>query len=71
MIHAARDAGTTLKEGYEVTDDVTFDKESGLWTVPSSQVPDLCSLARQFALAGCPICQHVTIFAARAMIWPC
>ena len=42
MIHAARDAGTTLKEGYEVTDDVTFDKESGLWTVPSSQVSEQC-----------------------------
>ena len=51
MIHAARDAGAKLKEGYEVTDDVSFHKESGLWTVSSSQVD-----SRQHALL--PACSY-------------
>ena len=59
MIHAARDAGAKLKEGYEVTDDVAFDQESGLWTVSSSQVDSrqckllpACSCSKPNCLSG-------------------
>ena len=38
MIHKARDTGAELREKYEVTDAVSFDKESGLWSVPSTEV---------------------------------
>ncbi|KAK9809673.1 hypothetical protein WJX73_003046 [Symbiochloris irregularis] len=36
MAHAAAREGADLKEGYEVTFDVAFDEEAGLWTVPSA-----------------------------------
>ena len=38
MAHAAARLGADLKEEFEVTFDVAFDKESGLWTVPSADV---------------------------------
>lgn len=38
MARAAQRAGADLKEGFEVGKDVTLDKETGLWTVKSTDV---------------------------------
>ena len=38
VARAAQRAGADLKEGFEVGKDVTLDKESGLWTVKSTDV---------------------------------
>ena len=38
MARAAARTGADFKEEFEVTFDVAFDSESGLWTVPSSDV---------------------------------
>ena len=43
MAHAAKRAGANLKEEYEVTFDVSFNNESGLWTVPSTEVSHIVS----------------------------
>lgn len=38
MARAAARAGADLREEYEVTFDVAFDEQSGLWTVPAADV---------------------------------
>lgn len=45
MARAAARAGADLREEYEVTFDVAFDQETGLWTVPSADVSIPCILA--------------------------